>query len=33
MFHNLENGPVGNVYIPETKSGDWVGFVKRPRGS
>tara|TARA_R100001594_G_C4035637_1_gene262147 strand:+ start:219 stop:629 length:411 start_codon:yes stop_codon:yes gene_type:complete len=33
MFHNLENGPVGNVYIPETKQGDWTGHVPCPRNS
>ena len=33
MFHNLENGPVGNVYIPATKQGDWVGMCKMPKGA
>ena len=33
MFQNLEHGPCGNVFTPETKQGDWTGYVKCPRNS
>ena len=33
MYDHLYSEPIGNVYTPKTKSGDWSGYVKIPRNA
>ena len=33
MYDHLYSEPMGNVYTPKTKSGDWSGYVKIRRNA